>query len=72
MRVRKPWTHAEVEKLRCLAGKYSLDHIAQTLGHPPAAIEKKACDLKISLAFHRRRRQPATVDPGPAGMDLTG
>jgi len=72
MRVRKPWTHAEVEKLRCLAGKCSLDQIAQALGHSPAAIEKKASDLKISLAFHRRRRQPASLDSSPAGMDLTG
>jgi hypothetical protein len=72
MRVRKPWTDAEVEKLRSLAGKYSLDQMAQALGHPPAGVTKKAADLKISLAFHRRRQKPASVDPGPAGMDLTG
>jgi hypothetical protein len=33
MRVRKPWTDAEVEKLRSLAGRCPLDQIAQALGH---------------------------------------
>ena len=72
MRVRKPWTDAEVEKLRSLAGKQSRDQIAQELGRPPASVTSKASHLKVSLAFHRRRQQPANLDPGPAGMDLTG
>jgi hypothetical protein len=68
----KRWTDAEVEKLRSMAGNRSLDQIAQELGRPRGSVATKARELKISLAFHRRRQKPASVDPGPAGMDLTG
>jgi hypothetical protein len=72
MRRKKRWTDAEVEKLRSMVGKHSQDQIAQELGRPRGSVSTKARELKISLAFHRRRQKPASVDPGPAGMDLTG
>jgi len=69
MRKKTRWTDAEVEKLRSMIGKHPRDQIAQELGRPPGSVATKARELKMSLAF-RRRRQPASVDSGPAGMDL--
>ena len=72
MRRKKRWTDAEVEKLRSMVGKHSQDQIAQELGRPRGSVSTKASELNLSLVFHRRRQKPASMDPGPAGMDLTG
>jgi hypothetical protein len=67
---KKRWTDAEVEKLRSIAGNRSLLQIAQELARPRGSVSTKARELKISLSYHRRRK-PANLDPGPAGMDLS-
>jgi hypothetical protein len=72
MRMRRYWTDAEVEKLRSMAGNCSLDQIAQKLGRPRGSVATKAHDLKVSLSYHRRRPEPGSMDPAPAGVDLTG
>ena len=65
------WTDADVEKLRSMVGKHPQDRIAQDLGRPRGSVASKARELKISLSYHRRRTKSATVDLGPAGMDLS-
>jgi hypothetical protein len=70
MRKKTRWTDAEVEKLRSMIGKHPRDRIAQELGRPPGSVATKARELKMSLAFHRHRQKSASMDPGPAGMDL--
>jgi hypothetical protein len=67
---KKRWTDAEVEKLRSIAGNRSLLQIAQELARPRGSVSTKARELKISLSYYRRRK-PANLDPGPAGMDLS-
>jgi len=68
----KRWTDAEVDKLKSMAGKHSVLQIAQELARPRGSVSTKAHELKMSLAFHRHRSKPVNLDPGPAGMDLTG
>ena len=68
MRRKKKWTDAEVVKLRSMVGKHSQDQIAQELGRPRGSVATKAHELNLSLVFHRRRQNPATMDPGPVGM----
>jgi len=63
MRRKKSWTDAEVGKLRSMVGKRPLDQIAQELGRPRGSVSTKARELKISLSYHRRRQQPASVEP---------
>jgi hypothetical protein len=70
MRMRRYWTDAEVEKLRSMAGNCSLDQIAQKLGRPRGSVATKAHDLKVSLSYHRRRPEPGSMDPAPAGWTL--
>jgi hypothetical protein len=70
MQQRHHWTDAEIDKLRSLAGNRSRDEIAQELGRPRGSVSHKAHNLKLSLGYHRRRKKPASTDPGPAGMDL--
>jgi hypothetical protein len=70
MRRKKRWTDAEVEKLKSMAGKRPSDQIAQELGRPRGSVSTKARELKMSLVFHRRRQQPASVEPGPAGTEV--
>jgi len=70
MRRKKSWTDAEVGNLRSMAGRRPLDQIAQELGRPRGSISTKARELKISLSFHRRRQQPASVEPRPAGTEV--
>ena len=70
-RLKTRWTDADVEKLRSMVGKHPQDRIAQDLGRPRGSVASKARELKISLSFHRRRTKLATVDPGPARMDLS-
>jgi hypothetical protein len=69
---RRLWTEGEVEKLRSMAGNRSIDQIAKELGRPRGSVATKAHGLKISVSYHRRRRKPTSVDPGPAGTNLTG
>jgi hypothetical protein len=70
MRRKKRWTDAEVEKLRSMVGKHAQDQIAQELGRPRGSVATKARELKLSLVFHRRRQNPASVDSGSAGYRL--
>jgi hypothetical protein len=55
---RKYWNDAELQKLRSLAGKRTLNEIAQELGHPRGSVATKAYQLKISLRYLRRRQSP--------------
>ena len=56
------WTDAEVEKLRSIAGKRSLNQIAQELGRPRGSVATKAHELKISLGYHRRQERTASAE----------
>jgi hypothetical protein len=59
------WSAEEIADLKEWAGKRPLFEIATKLGREKAAVATKAHELKISLRVKR------SMDPGPAGMDLT-
>lgn len=65
MKVR--WSDEEVDQLKSWAGKRSTAEIAAGLGRGVSATYVKAHQLKVSL-----RVRHSDVDPGVAGMDLTG
>ena len=60
------WSNEELARLREWAGKRPLKEIAARLGRNEAAVAGKAYEIGISLRVKR------SMDPGPAGMDLTG
>jgi hypothetical protein len=62
----KRWSPEEIAKLRILAGKRSASEIAEELGRAKAATIAKAHELKLSL------RVRPSMDPGAAGLDLSG
>jgi hypothetical protein len=70
MRTWRNWTPGDIRKLKAMAGKYPLDKIALELGRRPSAVASKAHEIRVFLKVHQNR--PASTDPGPAGMDLTG
>lgn len=49
--LRKPWTPAEIKKLKSLAGRLKLAALAKTLKRTPMAARRKATQQGISLAM---------------------
>jgi hypothetical protein len=62
----KRWTTEEISKLKSMAQKYPAAKIAEELGRGTSAVFVKAHELQLSL------RVKGSLDPGSAGMELTG
>jgi hypothetical protein len=62
----KRWTTEEILKLKTMAQKYPAAKIAEELGRGTSAVFVKAHELQVSL------RLKGSLDPGSAGMELTG
>jgi hypothetical protein len=54
-RTRRYWSDAEIEILRSVAGKLSLDQIAKQLKRPVGSIATKAHELRLSLSYRRQQ-----------------
>ena len=68
----RPWSDAEISKLRTLAGKISRDEIAKELGRSSGATQVQASKHGISLRMPVLSQRPMrrSMEPGPAGMKL--
>jgi hypothetical protein len=64
--MKRRWSDEEIAKLQAWAGKRRAADIAADLGRGKSATVVKAHLLKVSL------RVKDQMDPGPAGMPLTG
>jgi hypothetical protein len=73
-RYRKPWSYEDIAKLKSMARRFPTAQIAQELGRGISATVMKAHELQLSLRIKSKkgnRDDVHSVDPGPAGMDLS-
>jgi hypothetical protein len=73
-RYRKPWTYEDISKLKSMAQRLPTAQIAEELGRGISATVMKAHELRLSLRMKPKKGSRAdihSVEPGPAGMDLT-
>ena len=68
---KKRWTDADITKLRTMAGNYPAAQIAQELGRGLSATVMKAYWLQMSLRMKSEAVNRDSMEPGPAGMDLS-
>jgi hypothetical protein len=73
-RYRKPWSYEDIAKLKSMARRFPTAQIAQELGRGISATVMKAHELQLSLRMKSKkggRDDVHSVDPGPAGLDLS-